>query len=119
MNDTSTANIYRDGVVYVNPQYGEDSMEFSLDHAISSVTHESRHQYQQAVVMNENGIVPVPNDLPAITPPTDIPSSLPTEWGDQRGYDSTATAGIYWDHPMELDARAFAGLSKAGKGGTK
>jgi hypothetical protein len=105
----------RDGILYINIQYWQDSSEFSLDHAISTITHEARHQYQQAVSLDTQGIQSDRADVSSINPPIDTPSRLAMDWSDLNSYNSENRndPSSYWLQPIEIDARAFAGLSVA------
>jgi len=114
-NDKQVSDRY--GIMNINTKFfNENSLDFSLDHAISTVTHEARHQYQYAVSLDAQGIVSQQPGVSATTPPVKVPSQLSTDWTDQSGYYD-ANGDIdklkYWDQPIEIDARAFAGLSVA------
>jgi|GEM_PF-6060172 len=102
----------RDGVLYINPQFGEGDNNFSFDHAISTITHEARHQYQLAVSLEAQEITTSQHpNISTITPPVPVPSQLSSDWADFSTY--TVGDANYWEQSTEIDARAFAGLSVA------
>jgi hypothetical protein len=104
----------RDGTITLNAKFFNDnSIGFSLDKAIFVVLHEVRHQYQGAVAIEEREIVSQNPGVYPISPLVDVPSQLAFNWMDYRNYDPRDKNDLskYWQHPIEIDARAFAGLS--------
>jgi hypothetical protein len=81
----------RNGIVYLNDSFGTgDPAEFDMHKALNTVTHETRHQYQAAADVD--------------TTRYNTPESLSEAWFNSKYKD-------YWKKPIEVDARAFAGLA--------
>ena len=85
--------------IEINPAFVENPTgNYSLDKAIDTVTHETRHQYQNTIKLadeKEKGR-------------TDAPDDLISGWYKQ--YDSKKDYDLYYHSLKEMDARAFAAV---------
>lgn len=89
---------YGNGTIAINPSFVSDPTgNYSLDKVIDTITHETRHQYQQEVRSN-SGLYNAPQGLVDEWKQPYIPS--------QPDYDA------YYRQEVERDARAFAALSR-------
>lgn len=78
------------GIIYINDSFGTGNPpQFDLQKLINTVTHETRHQYQTEAVNNPDRF--------------NVPTNMQTDWSS-RPID-------YWTRPIEIDARAFAGMA--------
>jgi hypothetical protein len=102
--DTGTL-VDREGKVNIATYYGKNIYGYSLDAALEAVTHEVRHEYQAAVKLDSQSIISTNDGVNAITPVIPVPKSLIKDWND-RSIE-------YFERPIEIDARAFAGLGMA------
>jgi hypothetical protein len=90
------------GSIEINYRFVTDpSKNYSIDKVIDTLTHETRHQYQQDVWKNPKKY--------------SVPDSLRKEW-DNSNYKSTknpkVTYSDYYLQEVERDARAFAAVSR-------
>ncbi len=77
----------RTGVIFIKDTYGiNDPVSNDIHHALNTVTHEARHQYQSAAFDDPSGY--------------GTPADISTDWQDW--------SKNYWVRPMEIDARAMS-----------
>lgn len=86
----------------INPSFvNEPTGNYSLDKAIDTVTHETRHQYQNNIMLSN---LKNPGK-------TEVPDDLISGWDIQ--YDSKTDYDLYYESVKEIDARAFAAIVAA------
>lgn len=84
-----TYSMFFDGIVFLNDKFGESEPRyFDIYNAVNIVTHETRHHFQQVSY----------TEFKRYDMPIDIVIDLKSK------------SESYWRKPIEIDARAFAGL---------
>lgn len=90
-----TYSARRDGIIYINDDFATGNPpKYDFSKVINTVTHETRHQYQNQVVHN--------------TERFDTPSSIVSRLDRDNAINTGSPT--YWEKPIEVDARGFAAL---------
>jgi hypothetical protein len=105
----------RDGKIFLNSGFFNGN-SFPIDLIISVVTHEVRHQFQTAIVIDSRRIVSKQDGVRHVLLTVRAPNELVRNWSDFSNYDNPGNEkdpSFFWQHPVEYDANSYTGLCTA------